>query len=47
MMGGAHTTHGNLTCVKILVENPEGKRELGRPKSRLGVIIILFLRSRV
>jgi len=32
-MGGAYSTHGRvISAYKILVENPEGKRPLGRSR---------------
>ena len=35
-MGGACNTHGERRGVyRVLVEKPEGKRPLGRPKLRL------------
>jgi hypothetical protein len=33
-MGMARRSHGDMRNVYILVEIPEGKRELGRPRHR-------------
>jgi hypothetical protein len=36
-MGRTCSTYGDIRCVyKVLVENPEGKKPLGRPRRRWG-----------
>jgi len=37
-MGGAYSTHGEDEC-NVLVGNPEGKRQLGKPRRRWEDII--------
>jgi len=45
-IGGEYSTHEiHKTCYKILVGNPEGKRPLGKPRSRWEDNIIIDLKE--
>jgi hypothetical protein len=44
-MGRACSVHGEKTAYKILVETPEGKRPLGRPRCRWDNNIKMVLRE--
>jgi hypothetical protein len=45
-MGGAYSLYGEKRGVyRVLVEIPEGKRPLGRPRRRWGIILRWILRK--
>ena len=44
-MGGVCSTYGGEAVCRVLVRKPEGKRPLGRPRFRWGIILRWIFRK--